>query len=73
MSTRWCGRCRAQREIEWRTDFSFGPRAESARCPACGTVWGVRERRPGPFEQVVRQQMEETRAKRLASALPPVG
>jgi hypothetical protein len=60
MSTRWCGRCRAQREIEWSADISFGPRAESARCPACGAVWGVRERRKGPFEQSVRRRMEET-------------
>jgi hypothetical protein len=71
MSTRWCGRCRMQREIEWGADFSYGPRAESARCPACGTLWGVRERRPGPFEQVVRQRIEETRAEQAAGA-PPV-
>lgn len=35
--------------MEWRADISFGPDAESARCPVCGTVWGVRARRKGAF------------------------
>ncbi len=50
MGERWCGCCRAWRPIEWQEDFSFGPRAESARCPACGAVWGVRDRRKVPAE-----------------------
>jgi hypothetical protein len=50
MGDRWCGRCRAPRPIEWQEDVAFGPRAESARCPVCGTVWGVRERRKVPTE-----------------------
>lgn len=45
MGERWCGRCRTVRPIEWQEDIAFGPRAESARCPICGTVWGVRDRR----------------------------
>jgi Zn-finger nucleic acid-binding protein len=31
--------------MEWVKDRTFGPEAESARCPRCGGVWGVRERR----------------------------
>ncbi|MER3419445.1 MAG: hypothetical protein C4290_02495 [Chloroflexota bacterium] len=53
MGERWCGRCRVWRPIEWREDFSFGPRAESARCPVCGTVWGVRDRRKVPAEALL--------------------
>ncbi len=50
MGERWCGRCRAPRPIEWQEDITFGPRAESARCPVCGAVWGVRDRRKVPAE-----------------------
>ncbi len=50
MAERWCVRCRSARPIEWSVDLSFGPRSESARCPTCGTIWGVRERRPAYFE-----------------------
>lgn len=66
MSTRWCGRCRAEREIEWEPDVAFGPRAESARCPWCRAVWGVRERRKGPFEGAVLRRMEAARGARPA-------
>ena len=45
MSTRWCGRCRSLQTIDWQVDHTFGAAAEAARCPACGAVWGVRERR----------------------------
>lgn len=71
MGPYWCSRCRTARPIEWAPDTAFGPRAESARCPWCGTVWGVRERRRGPFEQAVQQRMEGVRAARAAGALPP--
>ena len=49
MSARWCGHCRSQQTINWTVDVAFGPGAESARCPGCETVWGVRERRRTPF------------------------
>jgi hypothetical protein len=49
MTGRWCSRCRTERPIEWSADAAFGPRAESARCPVCGTVWGVRDRRPSAY------------------------
>lgn len=59
MSVKWCGRCRADREIEWSRDSGFGPRAESARCPACATVWGVRAWRAGPFERAISLRASE--------------
>jgi hypothetical protein len=50
-TTRWCGACRSAQTIEWQEDRTFGERSESARCPRCGTVWGVRTRRePVPSE-----------------------
>ena len=51
MTTLWCGRCRVERPMDWFEDFSFGPGAESARCPVCGTVWGVRARRQGALQR----------------------
>ena len=49
MSARWCGDCRSQQTINWTLDVTYGPDAESARCPSCENVWGVRERRRTPF------------------------
>jgi hypothetical protein len=71
MGIRWCGRCSLAREIEWEPDFAFGPNAESARCPWCGAVWGVRERRKGAYEQAVRQRMEALRVESRPSGAPP--
>lgn len=48
MATRICGGCRTQQTMEWSADYRFGPNAEAVRCPACGAVWGVRQRRRTP-------------------------
>ena len=48
--------------MEWAPDIAFGPRAESVRCPVCGTVWGVRERRPGPSERPADPSLPEAQA-----------
>ncbi len=70
MAERWCARCRANRTIEWEIDLSAGPNSESARCPACGTVWGTRARRrtafDGRWEQVL-QPREPAAGSRAAA------
>ena len=43
----WCSRCQSRQVMEWEHDDRFGHDAESARCPRCGGIWGVRSRR-GP-------------------------
>lgn len=48
MPARTCGGCRTQQAMDWAADYRFGPTAEAVRCPACGTVWGVRQRRRTP-------------------------
>ena len=45
MDLRRCSPCRTFYEMAWLSDIAFGPRAESVRCPVCGSVWGVRVRR----------------------------
>lgn len=71
MSARWCGHCRSQQIMEWTADVTFGPGAESARCPACGAMWGVRERRrTSPFAHVAAAREVDKRV--VASPeLPP--
>ncbi|MGE0543673.1 MAG: hypothetical protein AB7R89_26205 [Dehalococcoidia bacterium] len=41
----WCSRCQSRQAMEWQADDRFGHSAESACCPRCGGIWGVRSRR----------------------------
>ena len=41
----WCSRCQSRQVMEWEHDGRFGHDAESACCPRCGGIWGVRSRR----------------------------
>lgn len=61
MPSRWCGRCRSDQAIDWTADVAFGLGAESARCPACGAVWGVRARRKPPVSRRPASHQGQTR------------
>jgi hypothetical protein len=55
----WCSRCQSRQVMEWEHDDRFGHDAESARCPRCGGIWGVRSRRVPSVESTPSPVIEE--------------
>jgi hypothetical protein len=45
--------------MEWTPDFRFGHDAESAGCPRCGGIWGVRSRRHAPPDDVALPHVQD--------------
>jgi hypothetical protein len=66
----WCSRCQSRQVMEWERDDRFGHDAESARCPRCGGIWGVRSRRVPSGDRTPPPDIED--AEGSVSPVPPV-
>jgi hypothetical protein len=74
----WCSRCQSRQAMEWQQDFRFGHDAESALCPRCGGIWGVRSRRQSAprdaaLPQPVEEHTENADAAPNVTPSPPIG